>query len=476
MTVIVHAPHTYLAERRYVLDVVLTEWLGLDYDLEFDDRPRVAIQLAGDNHGRELTLPDVLFATHPKGWLKEQSMPALPLTRVDIGPLRAANGMDGGGPQSPKLPVLFGDVVAAGRPWDRTATGIALAVDIFGSVFFLLTRYEEVLSQVRDRHDRFPASASIAAHEGFLHRPLADEYVDLLWLAMRALWPSLSRRATAFRLRLTHDVDQPWAALGQGLGALAHATGGDLLRRRDLGLAARRVRSLVDARSGRVDRDPFNTFADLMDTSERHGLTSVFYFMAGNSPTDFDFRYRLSDPPLIDLLRSVHERGHEVGLHASYMSYRSPTRIRAEFDALQASCRVAGFHQATWGVRQHYLRLANPDTWCHQESAGLEHDSTLGFAEQIGFRAGTCREYPLFDVVRRCSLKLVERPLVAMDATLLEYMGLSFDEAATRVRTVVRTCRQHNGDAVLLFHNGTLAGARSSAHYRSLVEALAQPD
>jgi len=475
MTLIVHAPHTHVAERRYALDVVLREWLGVGYDLAFHDRPGVTVQLKGDSQARELALPDVFFATPAEDWLTERSMPPVQLARVDPAPRLGAYA-GAGGPESAKLPVLFGDAVGEGHAWKRTDSGLVLAVDVFGSVFFLLTRYEEIVGHVRDRHDRFPASASIATREGFLHRPLADEYVDLLWLAMHTLWPSLSRRATAFRLRLTHDVDQPWAALGQGLGAVAHATGGDLLRRRDLGLAARRVRSLIDARSGRVDRDPFNTFADLMDISERHGLTSVFYFMAGNSPTDFDFRYRLSDPQLIDLLRSVHERGHEIGLHASYVSHRSPTRIRAEFDALQESCRVAGFDQATWGVRQHYLRLASPDTWRYQASAGLAHDSTLGFAEQIGFRAGTCREFPLYDAVRGCRLNLVERPLAAMDATLLEYMDLSFDEAAIRAKALVQTCRQHNGDAVVLFHNSTLAGRRSAARYRSLVEALAQPD
>jgi peptidoglycan/xylan/chitin deacetylase (PgdA/CDA1 family) len=270
-------------------------------------------------------------------------------------------------------------------------------------------------------------------------------------------------------------VDEPWAALGRRTRDVAHALAGDLVRRRDPILAGRRARSLVDARSGRVDRDPLNRFGLMMDVSERHGLRSVFYFMAGNAPDDHDFRYQLSDPPFAELLRRIHERGHEIGLHASYGSYLSEERTTMEFAALKAACRVAGFDQPSWGVRQHYLRFEAPQTWRNQESAGLEHDSTLGFAERVGFRAGTCREYPVFDLLDRRRLGLRERPLVVMDGTLFEYMGLDLDAAALRIRAVVGACRQHRGDAVLLYHNTTLAGDRNQAHYREIVEELVRP-
>lgn len=353
-TLLVRAPHRYVDERTYVLDVVLSEWLGFDYDLEFEDRPGVGIRLAGDPQGSELTVPDVLFATPPDDWLTERSMPVPRLASLIVDARPPAGGADPAGSglaDAPTLavPILFGGPEVDGHAWHGTTAGPALTVDVFGSVFFLLTRYEELVTRTRDEHDRFPASASLAMISAFLERPVADEYVDLLWMAMASTWPALARRPSTFRLRLTHDVDQPWAALGRPARAVARGVAGDLLGRRDPVLAASRARAFFDARSGRVDRDPLNTFDFLMDTSERHGLRSVFYFMAGNNPTDDDFRYRLSDPVFGPLLRRIHERGHEVGLHASYGSYGSAERIRAEFDALRAACRAAGFDQPAWG-------------------------------------------------------------------------------------------------------------------------------
>ncbi len=474
---LVHVPHGRGEERRYILDLLLTEWLGFDYDLVVHGARRTTIQLGSDPDGRRLTLPDVLLSTPAADWLTERSMPTRPLARLGLPAgldvrLRMSASAGVGAPAT--VPVVYGDPTPSLRAWDESPSGIRLAVDVFGSAFWLLTRYEEMVSPERDNHGRFPAGASLATKEQFVGRPLVDEYLDLLWVAMRLLWPNLERRARAFRIRLTHDVDQPWAAWGRPLRAVARGVAGDLIRRHDPVLAARRVRALVDARADRIDRDPLSSFDFLMDTSERHGLRSQFYFMAGTNRDDVEFRYRISDRPFAGVLRHIHDRGHDIGLHAGYATYRSMERMTEEFAALRDACRAAGFEQPTWGVRQHFLRFAYPDTLRIHEAAGFEHDSTLAFAEEVGFRAGTCREYTLFDPVAGQRLRLCERPLVVMDTTLREYMHLGLAESAHRARSVVDTCRRHEGDAVLLFHNDGLAGDRSRASYVELIEDLVQ--
>jgi hypothetical protein len=476
MTLLVRAPDNLLAERRYILDVVLSEWLGFEYELALEARSDIAVRLLGDPQERELKLADVLFATPPEDWLSERSMPVSPLPRLAADVAGVPSPGKSGIPKSTTpLPILFGKPDQDGQFLWRTPNEISLMVDIFGSVFYLLTRYEEVVVPGRDTHERFPASASLASAEGFLDRPVVEEYVDLLWQAMRSLWPGLSRLETSFRLRLTHDVDRPWAVFGRNLESVTHAVGGDLVHRRDPALAARRIRSLLDARSGRVDRDPFNTFGLLMDTSERYGLQSTFYFMTGATNPRFDGSYRISDPPVMRLLKQINERGHEVGLHASYDTFRSLDQTRAEFDSLRATCRTLGFDQSMWGVRQHYLRFEVPVTWRNQGAAGLAYDSTLGFADVNGFRAGTCREYPVFDLLGHTRLELRERPLIVMDAASDEYLAMDFTGAAAGVQALVAECRRHDGDAVLLYHNSSLPGSTQRAHYRELIESLVHP-
>jgi hypothetical protein len=474
---VVRAPDRRVPERRYVLDVVLAEWLGFEYELVLEARSDTVIRLVGDPQEREVRLADALLSTAEGDWLTQRSMPARPLPRAaaeDFGPAEA--GIPGARRPWGALPILFGRPDDEGWARKDTTNGIAFAADILGSVFFLLTRYEEVVLQARDAHDRFPASATVAAAEGFVDRPIVEEYVDWLWEAMLALWPGLRRRETAFRLLPTHDVDHAWATLGRGVTTVARATAGDVVRRHDPALAVGRVRSYLEGRSGRVEHDPFNTFDLLMEASERAGVPSTFYFMAGGDDPRYDGSYRLSDPPVRRLIERIHDRGHDIGLHASYHTYRSPESMSAELDSLREACRAAGFDQASWGVRQHYLRFEAPATWRHQASVGFAHDSSVGFAEVNGFRSGTCREHPVFDLLGRTTLALRERPLVFMDAASDEFLAVDLDGAAARCRALVAECRRHAGDAVVLYHNSSLPAARQRAHYRDLISSLSRGD
>ena len=422
------------------------------------------LRLEGDPGGYVLGMPDLLLGD-PAPLLSEARLPSLPLAEVVPG---MGRGLDTGS----RLPVLIGDAHYGDNAWRSTEHGLDLSIDVFGSVFLCLSRMEELIVRARDRHDRFPAAESLAVAAGLLERPIVDEYVDLLFAGMRRLWPALQRPATAFRLRPTHDVDRPFAAFGQARWVVARSLAADLLKRRQPRLAARRLRAVADARAGRVDRDPYATYDFLMTAGERAGVRSTFYFLAGALPDEPDFRYRLDDPRLRPVLRSIGDRGHEIGLHASYQSYRQPERLAREREALVGACHEAGVEQAAWGVRSHYLRLAVPETWRDQEAAGLVHDSSLGYAEAIGFRSGTCREHPLFDLGTRRLTSIRERPLVVMDTTLFGYHGWTEVEAAKRMAAVLRACRAHRGDAVILFHNDTVADARRRALYLDVLKDL----
>lgn len=467
MTLLVDLPAGYERERAYVLDVVLGDMLGVPYAARVTGRRDVRIRLAGDDRRREVLLPDVLFAAPRDAWLTAATLPAEPLHRVDarlLGP---------GGERPARLPVVYGHG-RSGEGVQRTEGRLRCAVDVLGSAFFMLTRYEEVVRAERDEHERFPAVASLAARSAFLDRPIVDEYADLLWAALSECWPGLQRRPTSYRVHLTHDVDHPFATVGVGAGTVIRQAAGDVVRRGEARLAGRRLRSFGAARRGELGFDPFNTHGFLMDVSERHGLRASFYFLAGSGEGDYAAAYRLDDPPIARLLTAVARRGHEVGLHGSYAALRDTTQLRLEYQRLRAAARRLRIEQERWGGRQHYLRWQSPATWAGWESAGLDYDASAGFAQLPGFRTGTCREHAVFDVVGGRRLRLRERPLhIMMDTTLLQHMRLTRDEAAQVVLRFADCCRVHAGDLFLLCHNSSLVRARDREWYRSIVAAIA---
>jgi hypothetical protein len=435
VTLLVDAPAGYEPERRYILDVILSDWLGLAWTLHQGDRADVRITLAEDPEGAAVVLPDVLFATAPDAWLTPASLPSV---------RRAADG----------LPVLY---------------GAEDDVDVLGSAFFMLTRYEELVVPDRDRFGRFPAAASVATREGFLDTPIVDAYVERLWGALSVAWPRLQRRPRVFEVVLTHDIDDPLTTLEHGPRDVVRQLGGDLVLRRDPRLAGRRLRSLI----GDHSVDPNNTFDFLMDVSERHGLRSAFYFLAHRDEHPRPGPYLFEHPWVRALIGHVARRGHEIGIHPSHCTYRDAERTREEVTRLRRVAEAEGVHQECWGGRQHFLRWANPDTWRNWEAAGLSYDSTLAYSEAIGFRAGTCHPYRVFDLQARRALHLQERPFQIMDVALLSSMALSLDAARAAVLEIAAECRRYQGSLGILWHNNTLLRAdREKRWYESLVAAV----
>ena len=442
---LVEAPATYEPERSYVLDVVLHDWLGLEFELRGAQRDDVRIALAGEPDGDCVLVPDVLFATPHRDWLTAASLPAV----------RESGG----------LPILYGPVAPSNSP-------AQLGVDVFGSAFFMLTRYEELVVADRDQHDRFPAGASIAARAGFLDTPVVDAYVDLLWEALQRTWPRLRRSPRAYEVVLTHDVDDPLATLDHGGRDIMRQLGGDLLRRGDPRLAMRRARSL----RGDHSLDPNNTFDLLMDVSERHGLRSAFYFLAHRDRGPRYDTYLFEHPWVRSLIRKVSLRGHEIGLHPSFCTYRDAGRTREEFERLLRVAEAEGVRQDEWGGRQHFLRWANPHTWRNWEAAGLSYDCTLGYSEVVGFRTGTCHPYRTYDLRERRTLRLVERPFQVMDVALLASASTSLESAYAVVMDIAAQCRRYGGCLGILWHNNTLLrSGREQRWYASLVEAVTAP-
>lgn len=444
-----------------MFNVVLGQFLGLEWHPEPAEIDHVELALEGQNSDPRLCIADGLFATPEGQWLKPSSMPHTPLANWDPGadgiPARLVD-------QS--LPVLY---PGHRRRPARSSDGdelLSLDVDLFGGIFFMLSRYEELVIRTRDEHGRFPARASLAARARFLQRPLVDEYVEVLRCAIEYLWPGLGLRRGNFVQRLSHDVDFP-VHPGWSVPAMAKALGGDLLLRRDLSLAAARIRSLAARARGRPTEDPYFCFDLIMDLSEERGLRSSFYFMTGRTDSRFDGEYSLRDSWIEALIRRIHARGHEIGLHPSYGTFRDPELIRAERDALIETCERLGVSQAAWGGRQHYLRWENPITWRAWDEAELAYDSSLGYGDDPGFRCGTCHEYPVYDLLERRSLRLRERPLVVMETAVTERQGQLDGSSLQTIEELRNRCRTFGGSFTLLWHNSRLASSRERRLYRA---------
>lgn len=444
MMLIVRCPANREPEREYIFHVLLNEFLGISYTVILEERIDVELSMPSVNDC-SLRLPDVFLSTPDEKWLTIDSLPRLPLLHLD------ATEADLG-----RIPVIYGDGRASESGMlQRSEHSVECGLDIFGSCFFILTRYEEVVLPDRDEHDRFPAQCSIAYQAGFLDVPIVNVYTELLWFLCKSLWPGLERKRRASVKRISHDVDHPFFALRRNIWGILKGSAVEVVKRRDMEAAYRKA-LMLGGRSLRVKRDPYYTFPWLMEVSERAGLRSSFYFIPEHTDPEYDGQYSLDDPEIEQLMLEIHQRGHEIGLHPSYQTYLSPSRIKHQWGLLKRKVDELGIKQPIWGGRQHFLRWRAPDTWQHWEDAGLNYDSTLGYSNYPGFRCGVCYEYPVFQLAERRMLQLRERPLVIMEKVILHDGGWKGESAFEEIRRYYRECMKYNGEFTLLWHNSFL--------------------
>lgn len=382
-----------------------------------------------------------IVPTSPAGW---GELTASPAPSLDWLPVRSILPPGVPSPLVEDLPVLFWGESRQGRPFAEILPGIGLVfnADLLAAAVFMLSRWEEQVIAERDSHGRFPGCISVAYRQGFLDRPVIDEYGLALQAWLQALIPGWKPAARAFAVRLTHDIDY----LKDPLSSLAWNLLVDL-KHLDGPMAAHTLSAVWKASGYRPMKEGLRRLVEL---SRQYGMKSTFFFMAAR-PSKMEEGYRLDSPPIRAELQRVQDAGFEIGLHTSYATLDDPARLRVEKELLDRNLR-----SPSTGARQHYLRISIPETWRLWEQAGFVYDSSLYYSDQEGFRGGTCLPYPVFDLENDRPMLLEERPLIIMEGTLLQYKHLAPDAAYQRILQLAQRCQRVGGHFTFLWHNSAL--------------------
>lgn len=333
--------------------------------------------------------------------------------------------------------------------------GLICHLDILASVLFTLSRVEEAHCGELDEHGRFPASVSIAAREDFLERPILDEHGLAFQQALCSLFPAWVPRRPVFKIKLTHDIDHIGIPLEIG------ASVGHTLMRHKPGAT---LRDILSKFFGAFPSELAQVLR-LADISSARGTSSAF-FWKGSPRGPFDSGYDPAHRKVQKVIQALRSRGFELGVHPGYDTFGNLAKLANEVDKLR---RALGVESP--GGRQHYLRWS-PDTWMDWEACGLSYDSSLGFADRFGFRAGTGLPYRPWSFRENRQLNLIEVPLILMDCTPVKYMRLPQEQALERISLVVQRMKRSGGVFTLLWHNTVLLDPVYDGWYDAILGLL----
>ena len=278
----------------YVFDLVLSQLLGLEYDLTTDvDRFRSCEEPKlhyGTQHlGDEpfVKAVDTLFERH----IHEQSFRT----------------------------TSFEGTVA---PYAVFGQGNLLPFDVFAASFFLVSRYEEYLTQVHDQFGRFRAESTWMFENGMLQKPLVNIWATALGKRLKALYPLLTIRQPKFTFVPTYDIDAAWAYKSKGL----YRTVGGFLK--DLASSDRkRIRERHQVLRGKR-KDPFDSFDFQFELQKEFHLKPIYFILCGEYDTN-DKNIPIRKPSFQALIKRLGDYA-DVGIHPSFSSYLDSDKLRKE--------------------------------------------------------------------------------------------------------------------------------------------------
>ncbi|MBN2204252.1 MAG: hypothetical protein JW767_04440, partial [Thermoleophilia bacterium] len=291
--------------------------------------------------------------------------------------------------------------------------GFCAPFDLVASSFVLLAAWDEHTHAERDRFGRLPFAASVFAENPALRidEPAVDRAAALLRTVLTPRLASLGLpplpppgwiwrepsgggaggdgeagvAGPGFAVALTHDVDNLWRWTRRGFAASGYRSLRGL-RRLDLRPLAREAGDVAHWLTHHLPRrtDPYWTFPQMLAGEDARSVDSTFFVIArhthrrdGNQPAVYQRRI----PEVLSLLRRA---GREVGLHGNDSDRLGVSPLNDDRKDLRARAR-----DDVRGVRYHYLRCLYHETLPFVDTAGLDYDSSLAFAEREGFRCGT---------------------------------------------------------------------------------------
>jgi len=182
-----------------------------------------------------------------------------------------------------------------------------------------------------------------------------------------------------------------------------------------------------------------------------------------------DANYDLSDPAVEKALKRLADAGIEIALHGSYTSL-----VRGDLEQEVELLEKRGY--PVQGVRQHWLRFSGDVLFETIRRIGLRYDSTVGFSDHVGFRAGACFPYPPYDFNREQAYPFVEIPLVLMDVALHLHARDSGQSARSLCERTLRMAQTFAwGGVGVLWHNTVFGDAQIPRGLGGLYWVLKKP-
>ncbi|CAH8291961.1 hypothetical protein EV196_10719 [Mariniflexile fucanivorans] len=349
------------------------------------------------------------------------------------------------------------------QPWKQTKCFFfngeksAIPFDIFAASFYLLSRYEEYLPHVKDDFGRFLATESIAFKHNFLHQPVVDIWAYKFRDALKTQFPDFEFPERTYSVKPIIDVPSPYHFKLKGV---MRSFGGSLKDLFKFEFKSFYNRFIVIFG---LKHDPYDTFKYIINKQKQSKFKFLFFFLIGDFST-YDKSINPNKRKFVSLIKHVADYC-EVGLKTSFFALDNFSILKKEKlkmeDIINTTLKAS---------RQSFSKLNLPESYRNLIELEVLEDYTMGYVNQIGFRAGSCTPFFFYDLDYEIQTPLKIHSYHIMDYVLLKHHSL-LDKIKT-LNEVISEVKQVNGEFIPVFHNYTFSDIERWKGFKELFNII----
>jgi len=212
-------------------------------------------------------------------------------------------------------------------------------------------------------------------------------------------------------------------------------------------------------------RDMYDTYHFLFELQNKYNYKSIYFFLFGDYGK-YDRNVSSGNKEFRALIKSIADDA-EIGIHPSYSSNKNLHELEIEIKRLGKVIK-----RDITKSRNHFLKLSFPTTYERLLEHDITDDYTMGYANAVGFRAGTSVSFPFYNIDLEQETKLLVHPFAVMDATLLYYLKLTPEEGIALTKQIIEEVKSVQGTFISLWHNETVSDSLQWKGWKMVYEKM----
>lgn len=355
------------------------------------------------------------------------------------------------------------DVDITVQPWDDTIGFFStsdksdLPFDIFAAAFYLLSRYEEYMPHVKDEFGRFVAKESLAYKEGFLQQPVIDIWAYKFKAVLQKGFSEFQFPTKNYSILPVIDVPSAYYFRHKGMLRTIGGTLGDIF-----GLKLKQLSQRFLVLTG-FKRDPYDTFKWIINKQNQTKNKFAVLFLIGDFST-YDKNININKKAFVSLIKHMADYC-KVGLKTSFFALDDFNILKKEKQKMEAIINT----NLTLS-RHSFSKLNLPYSYRNLVELEIHQDFSMGYINELGFRAGTCTPFQFYDLDYEVQTPLQINSFHCIDYALLKQT--SFLDKKETLERLINSVKAVNGTFTPLFHNYSFSDIERWKGFRDLFNLI----